>query len=245
MIIIPAIDIIDGRCVRLSQGDFSRKTVYAGNPVDVARQFQDAGCTRLHVVDLDGARQGRLVNYATVEQLASATSMAIDVGGGIRTRTDVAMVLASGAQHATVGSIAVQNKAELLSWIQEWGADAFILGIDVMNGRIAVHGWEQHTDMNAQSLLSGYASAVRCAICTDIAYDGMLGGAAIAWYTELRRDCPWVDIIASGGVSSMRDIELVESTGVRGVVVGRALYEGRISLRELEVWNSKQKGGDA
>lgn len=242
MVVIPAIDIIDGRCVRLVQGDFSRTTVYNGDPADVARQFADAGCTRLHVVDLDGAREGRLVNGRTIERIVRAVPLAVDVGGGIRSYSDVAAVFDCGAHYATVGSVAVYRRAEFLSWMQQWGAEAFILGVDVLNGRIAVHGWREQADDSADAVLSDCARAgLRRAICTDIARDGMLQGISETWYSALQQQYPSVEMIASGGVASLRDIELLACAGVRGVVVGRALYEGQLSLRELQAWNSKKE----
>lgn len=241
MILIPAIDIIDGRCVRLQQGDFARTTVYDANPVELAQQFEDAGCTRLHVVDLDGARQGRVVNCATIERVAARTSLVLDVGGGIRTRDDVARVFASGARYATIGSIAVQNSTECLSWCAEWGRDAFILGVDVCNGTVAIRGWEERTALTADELLAAYSAiGLTRAMCTDISRDGMLQGTSVEWYAALRQRHPAMRIIASGGVGSLADIQRVQRTGVCGVVVGRALYEGTLSLQEVAEWNARQ-----
>lgn len=244
MTIIPAIDIIDGRCVRLQQGDFSRKTVYHANPVDIAQQFEAAGCTRLHLVDLDGARRGQLVNTAVIEGIATHTSLVLDVGGGIRTQQDVATVFACGARYATVGSIAVENSVECAAWLAKWGADAFVLGLDSLNGKVAVYGWEQRSVFTVEELLAMYGSAgLVYAMCTDISRDGMLQGPSVAWYAGLQKQHPDIQIIASGGVGSIADVQSLQRAGVCSVVVGRALYEGGISLQQIAAWNAQQCGG--
>ncbi len=232
--IIPAIDIINGKCVRLSQGDYSRKVEY-GDPLDMALKFEDHGLKRLHLVDLDGAREQRLVNLRVLEQIASKTGLVIDAGGGLRSDGDVILAFESGARMVTGGSIAVKDRSLFLGWLKKYGPDKIILGADFMDGMIAVSGWEEDTSIDLMAFLEAYhAEGIRKAICTDIAMDGMLQGPSMKSYKRIKAEFGSLCLIASGGISRMEDIVNLDQAGIDGVIVGKAIYESRIPLKTLE-----------
>ena len=234
MHVIPAIDIIDGKCVRLSQGDYDRKTVYDSDPLAVARRFEDAGLRKLHVVDLDGARGGGIVNYGVLEKIAGKTKLQIDWGGGMKSDEDLNIAFASGAYQVTGGTIAVKQPDVFLGWLEQYGPDRIILGSDNKQGKVAVQGWEEASDLDVYDFISRYvAKGVRYSICTDVSKDGMLGGTAEGMYERILAENPNLHLIASGGVASVRDLEACRDLGCYGVIVGKAYYEGRISLEEL------------
>lgn len=231
--LIPAIDIIEGKCVRLTQGDYNTKKVYNEDPLEVARMFEDHGIQRLHVVDLDGARMGRIINYRILEKLASQTKLIIDFGGGLKQDKDLEIAFESGAQMVTGGSIAVKNPDIFTSWIQHYGSERIILGADAKDRKIAISGWEEETDRKLIPFIEEYHhKGIRKVICTDISRDGMLQGPAIELYKKIREAVD-VYIIASGGVSSIEDIEKLEEAGIPAVIFGKAIYEGRIKMKDL------------
>lgn len=233
--LIPAIDIIDGKCVRLSQGDYDRVKEYSASPADVAREMQDHGITRLHVVDLDGAKSKHVVNWRTLEQIANATNLVIDFGGGVKTDDDLRIVFDCGAQMVTGGSIAVKEPETFERWLVKYGAERIILGADVKEGKIAVNGWLEGSDSELMSFLNHYTElGVQKVICTEISRDGMLQGPAISLYQEILAQFPELHLIASGGVSSMADIDALVEAKVPGVIFGKALYEGKITYKEIE-----------
>ena len=232
--IIPAIDIIDGQLVRLQQGDYNAKTIYSQNPLDVAKQFEDVGIKRLHVVDLDGAKANHIVNYKTLEDIATNTHLIIDFGGGIKSDEDAEIAFNSGAQFITGGSIAVHRPALFLSWIEKYGADHVILGADIKDGYIAHTGWTESSDAKWQSFIASYvARGVRRVISTDISRDGMMNGPAVELYTDIMEQFPELHVTASGGVSCMNDVKRLDEAGVPAVIVGKAIYEGRITINDL------------
>ena len=234
MEIIPAIDIIDGKCVRLTQGDYNQKKVYNERPLEVARQFEDAGLRRLHLVDLDGAKAGAVKNWKVLETLAGKTGLVIDFGGGIKTEADVEIVFNSGAALATVGSIAVKDGERFVSWLQTYGAEKFLLGADVKDEKIAVSGWLETTDRWIYDFIAEYMErGVRQLFCTDVSKDGLLQGPALELYENIVGKFPELHFIASGGVSGMDDVHRLEEVGCKGVIIGKAIYEGRIKLEEL------------
>lgn len=234
MRIIPAIDIIDGKCVRLSQGDYDSKKIYNEDPLEVALEFQDNGIQYLHLVDLDGAKAGQVINYKVLEKLANRTDLQIDFGGGIRTDNDVRIALESGAKQITGGSVAVKDRALFLSWLEAYGADRIILGADARDRKIAVSGWLDSTEEKLSDFIKAYQrQGVQYVISTDISKDGMLQGPAFDLYKELMEESPEIKLIASGGVSSMKDLELLAEAGLEGAIVGKAIYEGHITLKEL------------
>ena len=233
--LIPAIDIIDGKCVRLSQGDYNSKKVYNENPVEVAKELEAHGIRRLHVVDLDGAASHHVVNYRTLEQIASRTSLVIDFGGGVKSDEDLIIAFESGAQMVTGGSIAVKNPERFCHWLQTYGSERIILGADVKDHKIAVNGWKDESACELFPFLKDYVGkGVRKVICTDINCDGMLQGPSISLYKEMLETYPDLYLIASGGVGSTEDIRQLEATGIPAVIFGKALYEGRITFKELE-----------
>lgn len=235
MELIPAIDLIEGKCVRLTQGDYSTRKVYNEDPLEIALQFENVGVGRLHVVDLDGAKAGKIVNYKVLERLASRTRLTIDFGGGLKSDEDLRIAFDSGAQMVTGGSIAVKNPARFLSWLGQYGGERIILGADAKDKKIAVSGWEEGTDLQLIPFVKDYqAKGVQKIICTDISRDGMLQGPAIDLYKEIKEEVEGLYIIASGGVSSMRDIERLDETGIPAVIFGKAIYEGRIQMNEIE-----------
>lgn len=235
MQIIPAIDIIDGKCVRLTEGDYSQKKIYNEHPLEVAKRFEDAGLNRLHLVDLDGAKAGAVKNWKVLEQIAGKTSLVIDFGGGIKTEKDVSIVFESGAALATVGSVAVKDPTALEQWFQQFGADRFFLGADVKNEKITVGGWLETTSVWIYDFLEQYqAKGIRNVFCTDVSKDGKLEGPATDLYREIRDRFPDLALVASGGVSSLKDLESLREVPCNGVIIGKAIYEGRITLDELK-----------
>lgn len=233
--LIPAIDIIDGKCVRLSQGNYESKKVYNENPVEVAKELEAYGIRRLHVVDLDGAASHHVVNYRTLEQIASRTSLIIDFGGGVKSDKDLLIAFENGAQMVTGGSIAVTNPDLFCHWLEDYGCEKIILGADVKERKIAVNGWKEESTCDLFPFLKGYIEkGVKKVICTDIGCDGMLQGPSIDLYKEILLQHPDLYLMASGGVSSMEDIRALDEAGVPAVIFGKALYEGRISMKELE-----------
>lgn len=234
MEIIPAIDLIDGRCVRLTEGDYARKTVYHEDPLAMAKSFEEAGLLRLHLVDLDGAKAGRVVNWKVLEDIAKGTGLSIDFGGGVKTEEEVQRILDAGARWVTVGSIAVRDEERLLGWFERHGPDRFLLGADVRDGMIAIGAWTETTGLSWKDFLGRYLShGVRQAFCTDVSRDGRLEGPSLALYQEMRAAFPGLGLIASGGVASMEDLHALREVGCIGAIVGKAIYEGRIGLEEL------------
>ena len=232
--LIPAIDIIDGQCVRLTKGDYQQKTVYSHSPVDVAKQFEQLGFKRLHVVDLDGAKSKHIVNAGVLSRLASETSLVIDFGGGIKTDEDLAKAFDAGASMVTVGSIAVTQPDLFMGWLKKYGPDRMILGADVRHGKISINGWKEDSDEDLLPFLRTYVEAgVRNVLCTEISKDGTLAGPAIELYKQVMDAYPQLHLIASGGVSSIDDIRALDTAGIPAVVFGKAIYEGRIDLRQL------------
>jgi phosphoribosylformimino-5-aminoimidazole carboxamide ribotide isomerase len=232
--IIPAMDILDGKCVRLSQGDYERKTVYNENPLEVAKLLEAHGIHRLHMVDLDGAKAHRIINYQVLERIASRTSLIVDFGGGLKTDSDLEIAFDSGANMVTGGSIAVKNPEGFQRWIDKFGAQSIILGADCRDGKIAVSGWLEETAETVVPFIQKWRKqGVFKTICTDISKDGMLAGANVDLYREILDNDPELYLIASGGVGSIQDIEALEEAHVPGVIVGKALYEGRISFKQI------------
>lgn len=235
MEIIPAIDIIDGKCVRLTQGDYSQKTIYHKNPLDAAKQFEDAEIMRLHLVDLDGAKAGAVKNWKVLESIAGKTKLIIDFGGGIKTEKDVSIVLESGGSYATVGSIAVKDEKAFTSWLERFGAGKFILGADVRDEKIAVAGWLETTDIWIYDFIEKYTNkGVQQIFCTDVSKDGKMEGPSVDLYKNIISKFPALHFIASGGVSSLQDVGQLQEIGCKGVIVGKAIYENRISLPDLK-----------
>jgi len=234
MEIIPAIDIIDGKCVRLTEGDYAQKTIYNESPLEIAKSFADAGVKRLHLVDLDGAKAGKVTNWKVLESIASNTSLIIDFGGGIKTETDLKLVYESGASLATIGSLAVKDPNLFASWIAQYAADKFLLGADVKGEYIAIGGWLQVSEETIIQFIEKYIEkGIKQLFCTDISKDGKLEGPSLELYTKIVRQFPDLHFIASGGVSSMDDINALREIGCKGVIVGKAIYEGRIKIEEL------------
>ncbi len=239
--LIPAIDIIDGKCVRLTKGDYAQKTVYAEDPIEMALRFEELGFRRLHVVDLDGAKSRHIVNSAVLNKLASQTHLAIDFGGGIKTDEDIMAAFDNGAQMVTVGSVAVTHPERFAQWLEKYGAEKMILGADVRDGLISINGWKEDSTEQLLPFLKRYVDmGVKNVLCTDISKDGTLAGPATLLYQEVMAAYPTLNLIASGGVSSIGDIEELESAGIPSVVFGKAIYEGRIDMKELINWTKKQ-----
>ena len=234
MDIIPAIDMIGGKCVRLSKGDYDTKKVYNEDPVEVAKMFEDGGIRRLHLVDLDGAKAGHIVNYKRLEQIATQTNLVVDFGGGLKTTKDLEIAFECGAQMVTGGSIAVKNPDEFLGWLGKYGSDRIILGADANDGKIAVTGWQEGTNQELLPFIQDYyAKGIRKVICTDISKDGMLQGPSVALYRDILAAIPDLYLVASGGVSSMTDLDELVSINMPAVIIGKAIYENRISLSDL------------
>lgn len=232
--LIPAIDIIDGKCVRLSQGNYDSKKVYNENPLEVAKEFEAYGIRRLHVVDLDGAASQHVVNYRTLEQIATQTSLIIDFGGGIKTSGDIEIAFDSGAEMITLGSVAVKHPELFDEWLQTYGNEKIILGADVKDNRIAINGWKEESPQELMPFLNQHINkGVTKVLCTDISRDGMLKGPALDLYRSIMEAYPELHLIASGGISGMEDILKLDEAGIPAVVFGKAIYEGRISLKEL------------
>ncbi len=239
--LIPAIDIIDGKCVRLTKGDYAQKTVYAEDPIEMALRFEELGFRRLHVVDLDGAKSRHIVNSAVLNKLASQTHLAIDFGGGIKTDEDIMAAFDNGAQMVTVGSVAVTHPERFAQWLEKYGAEKMILGADVRDGLISINGWKEDSTEQLLPFLKRYVDmGVKNVLCTDISKDGTLAGPATLLYQEVMAAYPTLNLIASGGVSSIGDIEELESAGIPSVVFGKAIYEGRIDMKELINRTKKQ-----
>lgn len=237
MQIIPAIDIIDGKCVRLTQGDYTQQKIYNEHPLEVAKQFEDAGLQRLHLVDLDGARQKAVKNWKVLESIASKTSLVIDFGGGINAEKDVQIVFGSGAAFATVGSIAVKNEFEFVKWLMIFGAEKFLLGADVKDKMIAIHGWLETTDKTVFDFIGHYLDkGVKQIFCTDVSKDGKLEGPSIDLYKDILTQFPGLYFIASGGVAGIDDLHRLSGIGCSGAIVGKAIYENRISLKDLKLF---------
>lgn len=234
MDIIPAIDIIEGKCVRLSKGDFKRKTVYRASPMEMARELQDAGIKRLHLVDLDGAKAKKVINLKVLRDISRKTNLEVDFGGGVQSREDPLKVFEAGAKQVTGGSIAVNNPDLFEGWLNEFGSEKIILGADVANGKIAISGWQEQSNWTIEDFLDYYLQkGVRQVICTDVSKDGLLQGPAVGLYRKLAKAYPELSIIASGGVGVLQDLKDLKSTGVAGAIVGKAIYEGKITLKEL------------
>jgi phosphoribosylformimino-5-aminoimidazole carboxamide ribotide isomerase len=235
MQIIPAIDIIEGKCVRLTQGDYEQKKIYNENPLEVAKQFEDAGLQRLHLVDLDGAKAGAVKNWKVLESIAGKTSLIIDFGGGIKKEEDLQIVFDSGAALATIGSIAVRNEEEFVKWLRKFGADKFLLGADVKGEKIAVSGWLETTDIWIYDFIQKYIDhGLKQIFCTDVSKDGKLQGPSTDLYKNIVSQFPELYFIASGGVSNMKDLEDLQAIGCNAVIVGKAIYENKVQLNELK-----------
>jgi phosphoribosylformimino-5-aminoimidazole carboxamide ribotide isomerase len=234
MKIIPAIDVLDGKCVRLSQGDYGQKKIYYENPVDVARMFEDAGLTNLHLVDLDGAKQGHVVNWKVIEAICKNTHLHVDFGGGVKTKSEIRQLLETGVNQINLGSVAVKEPEKLTIWVTEFGADKIILSADVRNEIIALHGWTETSSITLFDFITQYQTiGIRYVACTDIRTDGMLSGPNFSLYEKLLAQFPDIKLIASGGVCSIADVQHLQSLGLYGVIIGKAIYEGRITLHEL------------
>ncbi|XOV68205.1 MAG: 1-(5-phosphoribosyl)-5-[(5-phosphoribosylamino)methylideneamino]imidazole-4-carboxamide isomerase [Fluviicola sp.] len=234
MKIIPAIDIIDGKCVRLSEGDYATKKVYNENPLEVARQFEASGIQYLHLVDLDGAKAGQIINYKVLETITNNTNLTVDFGGGLRTDEDLRIAFESGASQVTGGSIAVKEPSIFEGWLREYGSDKIILGADCKNRKIATGGWLDTSEMEVVQFIQAYQrKGISQVICTDISKDGMLSGPAVDLYLEILSLCN-VSLIASGGVTTMEDLEQLKAIGCSGAIIGKALYENKISLKQIE-----------
>lgn len=234
MKIIPAIDLIDGKCVRLSQGDYDTKKVYNEKPLEVAKQFENIGITNLHLVDLDGAKARHIVNHGVLKAIADNTHLDIDFGGGIKSNADIELAFASGAKQVTAGTIAVKNKSLFMSWLERYTAKKIILGADVKDGNIAIQGWQSKTEVTIWAFLDYYTKqGIEYVICTDISKDGMLSGSSMELYADILKKYPQLKLIASGGVSSISEVEELSKMGLYGAIIGKAIYENRISLDEL------------
>jgi len=235
MEIIPAIDIIDGKCVRLTKGDYEQKKVYNENPLEVAKEFEDAGLKRLHLVDLDGAKEGEVKNWRSLEQIAAKTKLIIDFSGGISIKKSVSICFDSGAAYAAVGSIAVKDEEILTGWLLEFGVEKFIIGADVKEEKLAIKGWTETTELSVFDLIENYKTkGVKQFFCTDISKDGLLQGTGIDLYKKILNLHPSIDLIASGGVSSIDDLLQLREAGCNGAIVGKAIYEKKIVLKDLK-----------
>ena len=237
--LIPAIDIINGQCVRLTKGDYEQKTVYSDSPADVAKGFEELGFSRLHVVDLDGAKSKHIVNDSVLRSISAATRLTIDFGGGIKTDEDISKAFSAGAKMVTVGSIAVQQPELCFKWLEQYGADRIILGADVRHGKISINGWKEDSEEDLLPFLKKYVDrGIRNVLCTEISKDGTLQGPATDLYRHIMNAYPQLHLIASGGVSSIDDIRALDRAGIPAVVFGKAIYEGRIDLKELGQWSN-------
>lgn len=233
MRIIPAIDIIGGKCVRLTKGDYATQKIYSENPLDMAKIFEDAGIHYLHVVDLDGAKAKQIVNYKILEVLASQTNLNVDFGGGIKSENDIKTAFECGAKQITVGSIAAQNQDLMLEWLMKYGAEKIILGADCKNRRIATNGWLENSNLDVISFIKDYENkGAKYSIVTDIDKDGMLSGPAFELYEEILTDTT-ISLIASGGITTIKDVQKLKNIGCEGAIIGKAIYEGTINLKEL------------
>ncbi|MBK8788476.1 MAG: 1-(5-phosphoribosyl)-5-[(5-phosphoribosylamino)methylideneamino]imidazole-4-carboxamide isomerase [Chitinophagaceae bacterium] len=239
MIIIPAIDIINGKCVRLTKGDYAQQKIYNENPVEVAKQFAGAGFERLHIVDLDGARAGKICNMSVLESIASATDLVIDFGGGIKQINDVEAILSAGASMVTIGSLAVKDPETLEEWLMEFGADHFFIGADVLNENVKISGWLEDGGVNIFDFVGKLIGLGATNIfCTDISKDGMMQGASIDLYKKIIAAHPEINLTASGGVGNMDDVKQLKEIGCSGVIIGKAIYENLVTLEQLIIHNS-------
>jgi phosphoribosylformimino-5-aminoimidazole carboxamide ribotide isomerase len=237
MQIIPAIDIIEGKCVRLTEGDYAQKKIYNEDPLEVAKQFEGVGLMRLHLVDLDGAKSGKVINWKVLEKIANKTNLVIDFGGGIKSEVTLKTVLDTGATYATIGSLAVKERAIFEQWIEQFGADIFMLGADVHTEKIAVGGWLEKTEIDVYDFIGSYMNkGVTQLFCTDIQKDGKLEGPSIELYQKILQQFPSLQLIASGGVSQLKDLEELRTIGCSAAIVGKAIYENKISLSELSTF---------
>ena len=237
MRIIPAIDIIEEKCVRLTKGDYSTKKIYNENPLEVAKEFEDAGIGYVHIVDLDGAKASHIVNYKVLEKIASKTNLKIDFGGGLKSDKDLHIAFNSGAHQITGGSIAVKNATLFESWIAKYGTDKIILGADCNHEKIAVSGWQEESDLEVIPFIDKYQSkGISYVICTDISKDGMLEGPSFNLYDRILKETPTIKLIASGGISTFDEIPILAEMNCEGVIIGKAIYENRISLKQLETY---------
>ncbi len=238
--LIPAIDIINGQCVRLTKGDYDQKTVYRDSPAEVAKEFEEIGFRRLHVVDLDGAKSKHIVNEAVLTAITTETNLVVDFGGGIKTDEDIEKAFAAGAAMVTVGSIAVTQPDLFMGWLEKYGPERIILGADVRHGKICINGWKEDSCEDLLPFLRKYIEAGVCnVLCTEISKDGTLSGPAISLYSEVMEAYPELHLIASGGVSSLDDIKALNAAGIPAVVFGKAIYEGKINLNELWDWQNE------
>ncbi|NBB19977.1 1-(5-phosphoribosyl)-5-[(5-phosphoribosylamino)methylideneamino]imidazole-4-carboxamide isomerase [Runella sp. CRIBMP] len=238
--IIPAIDLIEGKCVRLTQGDYEQKKIYNEHPLEVAMQFEDAGLTRLHLVDLDGAKAKKVINWKVLETIATKTKLHVDFGGGVQSEDDLRVVFESGAKQVTGGSIAVKNPDLFEKWLSNYGGEKIILGADARNERVAVSGWEEGTELWVYDFVQKWIDkGAQYTISTDVAKDGLLQGPSFELYRNMQDQCPGIQIIASGGVSNLDDIEMLAEMNLFGVIVGKAIYEGKVTLAELQRWSIK------
>jgi phosphoribosylformimino-5-aminoimidazole carboxamide ribotide isomerase len=239
MDIIPAIDIIDGKCVRLTKGDYAQQKVYNENPLEVAKKFEEAGIQRLHIVDLDGAKAGKIINIKVLETIATNTKLVIDFGGGVKSITDVGNILNAGASIVTIGSLAVKHPEILEEWLLEFGTDKFLIGADVLDEKIKISGWLEDGGINIfQFIGKMLALGVQNIFCTDISKDGVMQGPSIELYKRIMEEHPEVNLIASGGVSNIEDVIQLKEIGCKGVIIGKAIYEGKVSLEQLIIHNS-------
>ncbi len=235
MEIIPAIDIIDGKCVRLTQGDYSQKKIYNEDPLEVALEFEDIGIKRLHLVDLDGAKEGKVINFKVLEKIANKTKLKIDFGGGIKTNEDIHSIFEAGASIATIGSLAVKNKLLFFSWLEKYGPEKILLGADVKNEKIAINGWLETTELSIFDFIKeNMEQGIKNIFCTDISKDGLLEGPSIDLYKKIIMEFPKINLIASGGVANLKDLDDLKEIGCSGAIVGKAIYEKRITLTELQ-----------
>ena len=235
--LIPAIDIIEGKCVRLTKGEYSSQKTYSENPLEIAKQLEDIGVKRLHMVDLDGAKSKHIVNHKVLETIANSTSLKIDFGGGIKSDADIHTAFDSGASLVTIGSVASTSPELFLSWIDKYGTDKIILGADVRNGMISINGWKEDSQYSLFDFLDKYIEAgIINILCTEISRDGMLEGPATDLYKEIMQRYPNINLIASGGISCMKDIEVLDDNGIPSVVFGKAMYEERISMADIRNW---------
>lgn len=233
--IVPAIDIIGGKCVRLQKGDYAQKKVYNENPLEVAKMYEDAGIKYLHLVDLDGAKEKHVVNLQVLKEITSKTNLLVDFGGGIKSDNDIQQVIDNGAHQVTIGSVAVSDPALFEKWIANFGSDKIILGADISNGKIAISGWQNVTPIDLSDFLNTYQSkGVKYVLCTDISKDGMLQGTSLDLYHKLRINFPFLHIFASGGITYISEIERLDKIGIFGVIIGKSLYEGNIQLADLK-----------
>lgn len=239
MIVIPAIDIRNGQCVRLVQGDYNDCTVYNTDPLEVALSFEQAGLKRLHLVDLDGSKAGDVKNLDVLTRIAQNTSLSIDFSGGIKTEVSLRAALNSGAEYVGIGSLAYQNPSIVRAWLKEFGSSHIILSADVWEEKIAITGWTERTDTTIYSFIDQFQEDLEYLVCTDISKDGMLAGPSLSLYRKLREEYPHLKLIASGGVSSIEDLDQLNELGLYGVIIGKAIYENKITLNQLKSWINK------